>query len=116
MVVFMSMVEGVPVVERCGGGVVRMHVKKLSGRIRTPNWPFGQLCSEVATRTMLGMGDFTLHRWFSEEGLEPCPACGAAAGVRLPESRSFVCLGCCHARTVEALPLPATATRPVISR
>jgi hypothetical protein len=30
MVVFMSMVEGVPVIEHCGGGVVRMHVKKLS--------------------------------------------------------------------------------------
>lgn len=30
MVVFMSMVEGVAVIEHCGGGVVRMHVKKLS--------------------------------------------------------------------------------------
>jgi hypothetical protein len=34
---------------------------------RTPDWPFGQLCGVVATQTMSGMGDFTLHRWFSEE-------------------------------------------------
>jgi hypothetical protein len=30
VVVFMSMVEGVPVIKDCGSGVVRMHVKKLS--------------------------------------------------------------------------------------
>lgn len=65
---------------------------------------------------MSGMGDFTLRRWFLEEEREPCPACGAAAGVRLPESRSFVCLLCSHARTVAAHPLPATGTRLVASR
>lgn len=42
------------------------------------------------------MSDFELHEWFGPDELEPCPVCGEAAGVRLPASSSFVCLGCGH--------------------
>jgi hypothetical protein len=42
------------------------------------------------------MSDFDLHRWFGPDELERCPVCSEAAGVRLPASASFVCLGCGH--------------------
>jgi hypothetical protein len=54
------------------------------------------------------MSDFDLQRWFGEEELERCPACAATAGVRFPETQSFLCLGCGHARTADAQPLPAS--------
>jgi ribosomal protein L37AE/L43A len=43
-----------------------------------------------------GVPDFDLHRWFGEDELERCPACGEPAGVRLPTSGSFMCLSCGH--------------------
>jgi hypothetical protein len=48
------------------------------------------------------------HRWFSEKEQELCPECGATAGVRLPETRSFLCLNCGRARTAEAQPSSAS--------
>lgn len=40
--------------------------------------------------------DFDLHLWFAPEELEPCPACGELAGIRLPTSGSLLCAGCGH--------------------
>jgi transcription initiation factor TFIIIB Brf1 subunit/transcription initiation factor TFIIB len=46
------------------------------------------------------MRDFDLHQWFDHDELERCPECGESAGIRLPESGSFLCLGCGHVRAV----------------
>jgi ribosomal protein L37AE/L43A len=42
------------------------------------------------------MPDFDLHNWFGREELEPCPACGDRAGIRLAANGSFLCLECGH--------------------
>jgi ribosomal protein L37AE/L43A len=42
------------------------------------------------------MPDFDLHNWFAREELEPCPACGDRAGIRLAANGSFLCLECGH--------------------
>jgi hypothetical protein len=44
------------------------------------------------------MRDVDLHQWFSSDELERCPECGESAGIRLPDSGSFLCLGCGHVR------------------
>jgi transcription initiation factor TFIIIB Brf1 subunit/transcription initiation factor TFIIB len=49
------------------------------------------------------MREFDLHQWFSHDELERCPECGESAGIRLPESGSFLCLGCGHVRAANAL-------------
>jgi hypothetical protein len=46
--------------------------------------------------------EFDPQKWFSKAELEPCPECGEAAGITLPESGSFLCLGCGHLTTAEA--------------
>jgi len=40
------------------------------------------------------MGDVDLHDWFDSAELEPCPACGESARIRLPSSGSLLCLSC----------------------
>jgi hypothetical protein len=40
------------------------------------------------------MPDFELHRWFTAEELNPCPACGAQAAITTPRSGAFVCFEC----------------------
>jgi transcription initiation factor TFIIIB Brf1 subunit/transcription initiation factor TFIIB len=47
------------------------------------------------------MRDFDLHRWFAPGELEQCPACREEAGIRLPESGSFLCLDCGHVQASE---------------
>jgi ribosomal protein L37AE/L43A len=48
------------------------------------------------------MRDLDLHQWFSNDELERCPECGESAGIRLPESGSFLCLGCGHVHAAGA--------------
>jgi predicted RNA-binding Zn-ribbon protein involved in translation (DUF1610 family) len=38
--------------------------------------------------------DIDVHMWFAEDELQTCPSCGEQAGVRLPQSGAFLCLGC----------------------
>jgi hypothetical protein len=47
------------------------------------------------------MPDFDPHLWFKDDELEPCPACGEQAAVRLLASGSLLCLGCGDLRAVE---------------
>lgn len=44
----------------------------------------------------MAKSDFDLHQWFEPDELEPCPACGAHAGIRLPTSGSLLCGACGH--------------------
>jgi hypothetical protein len=39
--------------------------------------------------------DFDLHHWFDHEELDPCPACGERAALRL-QSSSLLCIDCGH--------------------
>jgi ribosomal protein L37AE/L43A len=45
------------------------------------------------------MSDLELHQWFEPDELDRCPVCGEPAGVTLPATSSFVCLGCGHVST-----------------
>jgi transcription initiation factor TFIIIB Brf1 subunit/transcription initiation factor TFIIB len=60
------------------------------------------------------MRDFDLHRWFAPGELEHCPACGKEAGIRLPESGSFLCLECGHVLATEVdAEAQVSSTEPV---
>jgi hypothetical protein len=82
------------------------------GLIGATNRPSGLLRGRAAKRTIgwrrlkawfCDMRDFDLHRWFAPGELEQCPACQKEAGIRLPESGSFLCLECGHAEAAQAV-------------
>jgi ribosomal protein L37AE/L43A len=58
------------------------------------------------------MRDFDLHQWFSRDELAPCPACHQTAGIRVPESGSFLCLECGHVQDAGAAVEKAQAQVP----
>jgi hypothetical protein len=60
--------------------------------------PFGLLRKRhmLAHDGCAGMSDLELHQWFEPGELDRCPVCGEPAGVSLPATAAFVCLGCGH--------------------
>jgi len=50
------------------------------------------------------MPDFELHRWFSEDELERCPACRERAAVPLTSTQGLMCFACGDLSPAQATP------------